>query len=167
MLISKALNPRNCLFDANSTPLRNQSLALADLVLQLPHLNKIFFPRALGRRITERLVQPNNRTREDPRKTINRALSADCEHWQQILAQTREDCEVRRVDVRICGDERVIRDISMREFAADNIRVLSQHLEGRGRDLDVVSYAGVVVAAHLCQHQIAFPSSLSKAILTP
>lgn len=44
------------------------------------------------------------------------------------------------------GDEGLVVDDPVREFSADNVGVRSELFKGRGRDVQVVGYAGVVVS---------------------
>lgn len=67
------------------------------------------------------------------------------EDGKQVLAKSSEHRELFVIDVRRCRDQSLVVDDTVRELRANNVRVSSKLLEGRGRNVQVVGDARVVV----------------------
>lgn len=142
-------NARNGLLQTDNTPARDELLALANLELQVAHLLDFLLRDALGEAVVEEVEETDNNAREAACQSVNGGNAADCKDWKKVLTQTGEDAEVLVIDVWRGGDQRLVVNNAVRELGADNVGVRGELLECRGRDVQVVGDARVVVADDL------------------
>lgn len=146
LIPSNPPNPCNSLLHPNNSPPRNQLLTLTDPKLQIPHLLNILLRRPSRRTIIKDPEQSHDNSREAARQAVDGCYATYGQHGEQVLAQPGEDVEVLVVDIWRGGDEGLVVDDAVRELGADDVGVGGELFEGRGGDVEVVGYAGVVVA---------------------
>lgn len=94
----------------------------------------------------EDTVQSYDNSWENACQAIDGADTANSQHREQVLAESGEDVEVIVVDVWRASNQRVVVDGTVRQLAADDVWMLGQLFECRGRNEKSIRDAWIMVA---------------------